>query len=110
MSGLNWAQIFWMRLLNKMNHAVLKEPNKTKKDKSKITVPKLTPIYEYKIKRNSATCKMCNTKMESKEVCDVIICNCGRIAIDGGNEYLKRLGDLECLEETSSVISSQSDA
>ena len=54
-----------------------------------------------KIIINKIRCKKCNDIIESKTVNDFKKCKCGAIAIDGGKQYLKRLGKLEDIEELS---------
>lgn len=46
-----------------------------------------------KIIVNKAKCKKCGDIIESKEVNDFKRCTCGSIAIDGGQEYIKRVGN-----------------
>ena len=48
-----------------------------------------------KIIRNSAECFQCGDKLESKSVHDFKSCSCGNISVDGGKEYIRRLGDIE---------------
>jgi len=48
-----------------------------------------------KITRNAALCMKCDTLIESKHVHDFVSCKCGAIAVDGGHEYLRRVGDLD---------------
>ena len=43
-----------------------------------------------KIKRNMIKCKTCGTRIESKDTHDYVQCACGRVAVDGGHEYLRR--------------------
>jgi predicted RNA-binding Zn-ribbon protein involved in translation (DUF1610 family) len=59
------------------------------------------PVY-YIIKKNSATCKKCGDELESKHAHDFVTCKCGAVSIDGGKEYLKRVGNEEDIIETSS--------
>ena len=56
-----------------------------------------------KIIINKIRCKKCNDSIESKTVNDFKKCKCGAIAIDGGKQYLKRLGKLEDIEELSVI-------
>jgi len=56
-----------------------------------------------KIIINKIRCKKCNDIIESKTVNDFKKCKCGAIAIDGGKQYLKRLGKLEDIEELSVI-------
>lgn len=43
-----------------------------------------------KIKINKAKCLSCGDIVESKHVHDYQTCKCGKIAVDGGLEYLRR--------------------
>ena len=48
---------------------------------------------------NKAKCFKCGSVIESKHVHDFVWCQCGAIAVDGGKEYLKRVGNPEdCIE------------
>lgn len=38
-------------------------------------------------------CKECGDIIESKHVHDFVRCKCGSIAIDGGDDYMRILGD-----------------
>ncbi len=53
------------------------------------------------IKRNMAKCKKCETTVESKFMHDFKWCPCRTIAVDGGHSYIRRIGDLENIEELS---------
>lgn len=44
-----------------------------------------------KIIKNIVKCKNCGDVLESKDVHDFKKCICGRVAIDGGTDYLKRV-------------------
>ena len=54
-----------------------------------------------KIIVNKAKCKKCGDIIESKEVNDFKRCICGSIAVDGGLEYIKRVGNKEDVIELS---------
>lgn len=47
-----------------------------------------------KIKRNRVKCKCCGEVIESLSTHHFVSCSCGRCAVDGGKEYLKRIGNL----------------
>ena len=47
------------------------------------------------IKVNKIQCKFCGDIIESKNVHDFKYCKCGKVAVDGGHEYLRR-----CFPET----------
>lgn len=51
--------------------------------------------------RNKIKCKKCGDIIESKNTNDFKKCLCGAVAVDGGKEYLKRIGNGEDYEELS---------
>jgi len=53
---------------------------------------------------NKAQCKICGSIIMSENVNNMVRCNCGRIAVDGGHEYIKRVGDVENIIELSTQI------
>ncbi len=44
------------------------------------------------ILENKIKCKKCGDIIESKSVHDLKWCSCGSVAVDGGTEYLRRIG------------------
>ena len=59
---------------------------------------------------NKIKCKKCGDVIESKSTNDLKRCSCGAVAVDGGKEYLKRLGnekDYEELREALDYINSE---
>ncbi len=50
---------------------------------------------------NKIMCLRCNTIVESKTVHDFKWCKCGKVAVDGGKDYLKRMGDPKNIKELS---------
>ena len=56
---------------------------------------------EYEILVNKIMCIYCRDVIESKSVHDFKFCKCGRVAVDGGHEYLRRVGDLNDFIELS---------
>ena len=54
-----------------------------------------------KILVNKIQCKKCKDIIESKHVHDFKWCTCKSIAVDGGLEYLRRVGNLEDIMELS---------
>ena len=42
---------------------------------------------------NSATCRKCKDFIFSRHVHDFVTCKCGAISVDGGQDYLRRVGD-----------------
>lgn len=47
------------------------------------------------IVQNAATCLSCGDYIFSRHRHDFVHCTCGSIAVDGGQEYLRRIGDPE---------------
>lgn len=43
-----------------------------------------------RIKRNAIRCKNCGDEIESKNRHDFVWCECGRVYVDGGLDYLRR--------------------
>jgi len=56
-----------------------------------------------KIIVNKIKCKKCGDIIESKYTHDFKMCKCGSIAVDGGHDYLRRVGNLDNIEELSIV-------
>lgn len=57
--------------------------------------------YTTTIRRNSAECLKCGDHIESKHVHDFRYCSCKAIAVDGGYEYIRRVGKPENYFDTS---------
>jgi len=57
-----------------------------------------------KIIRNAVRCKICGGVIESRSTHDLVKCSCGACAVDGGFEYLRRLGHENDWEELSEFI------
>ena len=45
---------------------------------------------EKRIKKNAIQCKSCGDIIVSKSEYDFKYCSCHKVAVDGGNDYLKR--------------------
>ena len=56
-----------------------------------------------KIIVNKIKCKKCGDTIESTYRHDFKFCKCGAVAVDGGKDYLRRLGYEEDYEELSEV-------
>ena len=56
-----------------------------------------------KIINNKIKCKKCGDVIESEYTHDFRMCRCGACAVDGGHDYLRRLGNLDNWEELSEV-------
>ena len=50
---------------------------------------------------NKIRCRKCGDEIESESVHDFKWCKCGACAVDGGHDYLRRLGSSEDIEELS---------
>jgi hypothetical protein len=56
-----------------------------------------------KIIRNAVKCLICYDVIESKHTHDFVSCQCGNICVDGGHDYLRRIGDLKNIKDLSIV-------
>ena len=54
-----------------------------------------------KIRKNKIKCLRCGDIIESTSVHDFKFCSCRACAVDGGLEYLRRVGEHEDWEELS---------
>ena len=54
-----------------------------------------------KILVNKIKCNKCGDIIESKSVHDFKFCKCGSVAVDGGHDYLRRLGEKGAWEDLS---------
>ena len=52
---------------------------------------------------NKIKCKKCGDVIESKSSNDYKKCSCGTVAVDGGKDYLKRIGNEEHYEDISEI-------
>jgi hypothetical protein len=57
-----------------------------------------------KIKHNKIRCLKCNDVIESLYGHDFKWCKCRSVAVDGGKEYLRRLGNREDYKEESEHV------
>ncbi len=53
--------------------------------------------------KNSIRCKKCGDVLVSEHEHDFKQCSCGACAVDGGHEYLRRVGKRENWEELSII-------
>jgi hypothetical protein len=51
--------------------------------------------------RNKIRCKRCLDIVESTLVYECKFCSCGAVGVDGGREYLRRIGAFDDIEELS---------
>ena len=61
----------------------------------------MTSQQETDIVRNSIRCQRCGTNVESTHRHDYRTCECGANAVDGGHDYLRRMGS--SYEDTSII-------
>ena len=54
-----------------------------------------------KIILNSASCRNCGDTLISRHAHDFKMCQCKMIGVDGGHEYLKRIGNSSSIVELS---------
>ena len=54
-----------------------------------------------KITVNKIRCKKCGDIIESKSIHDFRSCKRGSVAVDGGHNYLRRVGNLEDWQDLS---------
>lgn len=59
---------------------------------------------DYRIIRNAIRCKKCGDVIESKTFHDFKWCKCHSCAVDGGHDYLRRVGDCDVWEDLSECI------
>ena len=62
---------------------------------------KSNDLFNKKILVNKIQCKKCKDIIESEHVHDFKWCKCRSIAVDGGLEYLRRIGNFEDIIELS---------
>jgi hypothetical protein len=55
------------------------------------------------ILKNQAQCKKCQTIITSTHRHDFVSCPCGALSVDGGHEYLRRVGEINDMIELSVV-------
>lgn len=58
--------------------------------------------------QNEAKCKKCGDIIFSKHRHDYKVCSCKAIAVDGGMDYIRRVGDPNDIEERSLSMDSES--
>lgn len=56
---------------------------------------------DIKICRNRIKCKHCGDEIQSDHIYDFKFCKCGKVAVDGGKYYLRRIGNREDYIELS---------
>jgi hypothetical protein len=56
------------------------------------------------IVRNEAECKLCGDRVYSRHHHDFRTCKCGAISVDGGREYMRRVGEPANIIDRSIVL------
>ena len=54
-----------------------------------------------KLIKNAAQCLNCNDIIESKHRHDFVSCKCGELCVDGGLDYLRRVGNINMMKDLS---------
>ena len=54
-----------------------------------------------KLIKNAAQCLSCNDIIESKHRHDFVCCKCGELCVDGGLDYLRRVGNINMMKDLS---------
>ena len=62
-----------------------------------------------KLTRNRCQCDECKDIIESTHVHDYVTCKCGAIAVDGGLEYIRRVGQLHLMVEMNEYDEGEKD-
>lgn len=52
---------------------------------------------------NKIKCKKCGDEIQSKHTHDFVTCKCGACSVDGGLDYLRRVGNIGDWEELSQL-------
>lgn len=87
---------------NDIDSVVLDRIKNRKKPKEKpILDEKRAAFFDRHIVRNMAQCLKCNDVITSYYGHDYTGCSCGAIAVDGGANYLKRVGEPKDIKELS---------
>lgn len=58
--------------------------------------------------KNAIKCVKCGDIIESKSRHDFVTCGCGSVSVDGGNDYLRRIGNYNDWEDMSIVVNDDS--
>ena len=65
---------------------------------------------KYRIVRNAIRCNFCGEIIESKYRHDYKECSCGRVAVDGGKDYLRRcFTEIDDFTDLSKVVEVEDD-
>lgn len=63
----------------------------------------------YRIIRNAIQCARCDDIIESKTRHDFKFCSCGAVAVDGGLDHTRRVGEIRDILEMSEFEEVQDD-
>jgi hypothetical protein len=69
----------------------------------KIIISVRKGVFNALIIRNRIRCKKCGKIIESQSVHNYVECDCGAVAVDGGHDYLRRVGRINDWEDLSEV-------
>lgn len=58
----------------------------------------------YRITKNAIRCNKCGDVIESVHVHDFKWCNCQSVAVDGGHDYLRRVGNPDDFTDISITV------
>lgn len=61
------------------------------------------------ILKNKVKCKVCGNIIESKYRHDYVICDCGKVGVDGGKDYLRRIGNPNDMIDLSEYIEDETE-
>ena len=56
---------------------------------------------------NVIQCKYCKDIIESKHTHDFVTCKCGKVSVDGGLDYLRRIGNYSAYNDLSEVTTEE---
>lgn len=72
--------------------------------------PTIKPNEELRLIRNAIRCKKCNEVIESKSVHHFVQCSCLAVAIDGGLEYNRIVGDERDFDQLQEWLITEKDS
>lgn len=72
---------------------------------SYVNVIKVEKPYmeEFIIVKNAIRCKKCGEIIESTNRHNFVTCHCGACSVDGGHDYLRRVGNKDDWEDVSEI-------
>jgi NDP-sugar pyrophosphorylase family protein len=66
-------------------------------------------MKDFVIVKNAIQCNKCGDTIESTHRHDFVTCSCGACSVDGGRDYMRRLGTPEDYTDVSEVTSQEED-